>query len=43
MAPNGHVKISDLPENMKWLNKKLTGFSFSQNLLSILGNFELIN
>ena len=29
--------------NLKVLNTNLTGFSFSQNLLSILGNFELID
>ena len=28
--------------NLKVLNMNRTGFSFSQNLLSILGNFELI-
>ena len=29
--------------NLKVLNRNLTGFSFSKNLLSILTSFELIN
>ena len=29
--------------NLKVLNTNLTGFSFSQKLVSILGSFELIN